>query len=94
MITARPYPTGASRALIPGVAPKRPLSSWRGNRSFRLVEVIYQAEGFTVERRTFKMVLTRSWGLTMTCFMFLVLERHRVVAPTSARPLAAPVPAL
>jgi hypothetical protein len=30
----------------------------------------------------------------MTRFMFLVLERHRVVAPTSARPLAAPVPAL
>jgi hypothetical protein len=30
----------------------------------------------------------------MTHFMFLVLERHRVVAPTSARPLAAPVPAL
>jgi hypothetical protein len=32
--------------------------------------------------------------LIMTRFMFLVLERHRVVAPTAARPLAAPVPAL
>jgi hypothetical protein len=30
----------------------------------------------------------------MTRFMFLVLERHRGVAPTSARPLAAPMPAL
>jgi hypothetical protein len=30
----------------------------------------------------------------MIRFMFLVLERHHVVAPTSARPLAAPVPAL
>jgi hypothetical protein len=30
----------------------------------------------------------------MTRFMFLVLERHRVVAPTSARPLVLPVPAL
>ena len=30
----------------------------------------------------------------MTRFMFLVLERHRVVAPTSAWPLALPVPAL
>jgi hypothetical protein len=33
-------------------------------------------------------------ALIMICFMFLVLERHRVVAPTSTRPLAAPVPAL
>jgi hypothetical protein len=33
-------------------------------------------------------------ALIMTRFIFLVLERHRVVAPTSARPLAAPVPAL
>jgi hypothetical protein len=33
-------------------------------------------------------------ALIMTRFMFLVLERHRVVAPTSARLLAAPVPAL
>jgi hypothetical protein len=32
--------------------------------------------------------------VTMTRFMFLVLERHRVVAPNSARPLAASVPAL
>jgi hypothetical protein len=32
--------------------------------------------------------------LIMTRFMFLVLERHRVVAPISARPLAASVPAL
>jgi hypothetical protein len=30
----------------------------------------------------------------MTCFMFLVLERHRVVAPTSARPLATLLPVL
>jgi hypothetical protein len=30
----------------------------------------------------------------VTRFMFLVLERHRVVAPTSARSLAAAVPAL
>jgi len=30
----------------------------------------------------------------MTRFMFLVLERHRVAAPSSARPLAASVPAL
>jgi hypothetical protein len=31
----------------------------------------------------------------MTHFLFLVLlERHRVVAPTSVRSLAAPVPAL
>jgi hypothetical protein len=30
----------------------------------------------------------------VTRFMFLVLERHHVVAPTSARSLAAPVPAL
>jgi hypothetical protein len=33
-------------------------------------------------------------ALIMTRFMFLVLERHHVVAPTSARPLAAPVPTL
>jgi hypothetical protein len=33
-------------------------------------------------------------ALIMTRFIFLVLVRHRVVAPTSARPLAAPVPAL
>jgi hypothetical protein len=32
--------------------------------------------------------------LIMTRFVFLVLERHRVVAPTSARPLAASLPAL
>jgi hypothetical protein len=32
--------------------------------------------------------------LIMTRFMFLVLERHRVVAPISPRPLAASVPAL
>jgi hypothetical protein len=32
--------------------------------------------------------------LIMTRFIFLVLERPRVVAPTSARPLAASVPAL
>jgi hypothetical protein len=32
--------------------------------------------------------------LIMTRFMFLVLERHRVVAPIAARPLAASVPAL
>jgi hypothetical protein len=31
----------------------------------------------------------------MTCFLFFALvERHRVVAPTSARPLPAAVPAL
>src|SRR5215469_14237122 len=30
----------------------------------------------------------------VTRFMFLVLERHHVVAPTSARSLAAPVPTL
>jgi hypothetical protein len=30
----------------------------------------------------------------MTRFMVLVLERHGVVAPTAAGPLAAPVPAL
>jgi hypothetical protein len=30
----------------------------------------------------------------VTRFMFLVLERHHVVAPTSAWSLAAPVPAL
>lgn len=33
-------------------------------------------------------------ALIMTRFMFLVLERHRVLAPTSARPLATSVPAL
>jgi hypothetical protein len=33
-------------------------------------------------------------ALIMTRFMFLMLERHRVVAPTAARPLAASVPAL
>jgi hypothetical protein len=32
--------------------------------------------------------------LIMTRFMFLVLERDRVVAPISPRPLAALVPAL
>jgi len=33
--------------------------------------------------------------VTMTRFLFFVLvERHRVVAPTSVRPLAAAVPAL
>jgi hypothetical protein len=32
--------------------------------------------------------------LIMTRFMFLVLERHRVVAPISARPSAASVLAL
>jgi hypothetical protein len=32
--------------------------------------------------------------LIMTRFLFLVLERHRVVAPISARLLAASVPAL
>ena len=32
--------------------------------------------------------------LTMIRFMFLVLERHRVVAPLSIPPLAALVPAL
>jgi hypothetical protein len=32
--------------------------------------------------------------LIMTRFMFLVLERHRVVAPISPGPLAALVPAL
>jgi hypothetical protein len=32
--------------------------------------------------------------MTMTRFMFLMLEWHRVVAPTSARPLAASVSAL
>jgi hypothetical protein len=30
----------------------------------------------------------------MTLFLFLLPERHRVVAPTPARPLAAPLPAL
>lgn len=53
-----------------------------------------QPEGFTIEPQKFMISATRSWSLTMTRFMFLVLERHRVVAPTSARPLAAPVPAL
>jgi hypothetical protein len=33
-------------------------------------------------------------ALTMTRFMFLMLERHHVVAPNPARPLAASVPAL
>jgi hypothetical protein len=38
---------------------------------------------------------TVNWeALTMTRFMFLMLERHRVVAPNSARSLAASVPAL
>jgi len=32
--------------------------------------------------------------LIMTRFVFLVLERHRVVAPIAARPLAALVPDL
>jgi len=53
-----------------------------------------QREGLTIEPQKFMISATRSWSLTMTRFMFLVLERHRVVAPTSARPLAAPVPAL
>ena len=36
------------------------------------------------------------WRLTMTRFLFffVLVERHRVVAPTSARPLATAVPAL
>jgi len=38
--------------------------------------------------------IRRLEALIMTRFMFLVLERHRVVAPTSAWPLAAPVPIL
>jgi hypothetical protein len=42
------------------------------------------------------MTATTNWSLAiMTRFLFFVLvERHRVVAPTSARPLAAAVSAL
>ena len=54
----------------------------------------YQPEGFTIEAQKFMISAVCSWSPTMTRFMFLVLERRRVVAPTSARPLAAPVPAL
>ena len=49
---------------------------------------------FTPEISTNMIAPTRRRSLTMTRFMFLVLERHRVVAPTSARPLVLQVPAL
>jgi hypothetical protein len=47
-------------------------------------------------RRALRLVFVHSsiGALIMTRFMFLVLERHRVVAPTSAWPLVAPVPIL
>jgi hypothetical protein len=49
---------------------------------------------FTPEISANMLAPTRYRSLTMIRFMFLVLERHRVVAPTSARPSALPVPAL
>ena len=65
-------------------APKPPPGGWR----------TASEKGSRLSLKKFMISATRSWSLTMTRFMFLVLERHRVVAPTSARPLAAPVPAL
>jgi hypothetical protein len=49
---------------------------------------------FTPEISMNMLAPTLRWSLTMIRFMFLVPERHRVVAPTSARPLVIPVPAL
>ena len=72
-------------------------------RSFRigLLGAATVAEGidaFVDQMRLSLRYNCRNSGLetvTMTRFLFFVLvERHRVVAPTSARPLAAPVPAL
>jgi hypothetical protein len=53
------------------------------------------AEAFARPRQTsINAPSRRLEHVIMTRFFLVLLERHRVVAPTSARPLAAPVPAL
>jgi hypothetical protein len=65
-----------------------------GSMSHERREAAAASPMFTPGTRKTIIERTRSWSPTMTRFMFLVLERHRVVAPTSARSCTAPVPAL